>query len=98
MDIESGPKRNGQRPVVDFRTRVVQQYIPEGRLLSWPSRFKRQYIVIEEIARRFEPGVDYSEKEVDSLLKEIYPADHCTLRRYLVDLRFVQRNGGIYRR
>lgn len=83
---------------LDFRTRILNQYMPDGRLIAWPSRFKRQYILIEEIARRFEPGVDYTEREVDVMLKAIYPVDHCTLRRYLVELRFVYRQNGIYRR
>ncbi len=83
---------------LDFRSKVLRQYLPEGKLLAWPSKFKRQYIVIEEIARRFDPGVDYTEREVDDLLKDIYASDHCTLRRYLVELRFVHRSGGIYRR
>jgi hypothetical protein len=86
------------RALPDFRTQVLERYMPEGRLLAWPSRFKRQYLIIEEIARRFEPGVEYTERVVDALLKEIYPQDHCTLRRYLVDLRFVNRCNGIYRR
>jgi hypothetical protein len=83
---------------LSFRTQVLQRYMPEGTLLQWPSKFKRQYIIIEEISRRFEPGVEYTEREVDDILKEIYPRDHCTLRRYLVDLRFVYRKNGIYRR
>lgn len=87
-----------ERTEVDFRTRTIEQYMPEGRLVAWPSRFKRQYIVIEEIAKRFEPGVEYSEREVDEMLKAICPRDHCTLRRYLVDLRFVYRREGVYRR
>jgi hypothetical protein len=70
----------------------------DGTLLSWPSKFKRQYFIIEEISRRFEPGVDYDEREVDEILKAIYPVDHCTLRRYLVELRFIHRHNGIYRR
>ena len=82
----------------DYRTQTLAQYMPDGRLAAWPRKFKRQYIVIEEIARRFEPGVEYSEREVDDMLREIYPRDHCTLRRYLVDLRFVYRNRGVYRR
>ena len=72
--------------------------MPDGMLLQWPSKFKRQYFVIEEISRRFAPGVDYTEREMDAMLKLIYPTDHCTLRRYLVDLRFVERKNGIYRR
>jgi hypothetical protein len=82
----------------DFRSQVISQFMPDGRLLSWPSKFKKQYFVIEEISHLFEPGVEYSEQEVDAMLKEIYPPDHCTLRRYLVDLRFIQRREGIYRR
>jgi hypothetical protein len=80
----------------DFRTLTLERYMPDGRLLQWPSRFKRQYIVIEAIARRFAPGLEYAEKEVDAILKEIYPHDHCTLRRYLVDLRFIKRENGVY--
>jgi hypothetical protein len=83
---------------IDFRTQTLDQYMPEGRLVSWPRKFKKQYIVIEEIAKRFEPGMEYSELEVNDILKEIYPRDHCTLRRYLVDLRFVQRTDGVYKR
>src|SRR5262245_51738808 len=82
----------------DFRSEIIQRYMPDGKLLTWPGKFKRQYIIIEEISRRFEPGVDYTEREVNSILKDIFPHDHCTLRRYLVDLRFVSRKDGIYRR
>ena len=81
---------------LDFRSETLQKLMPEGRLITWPAKFKRQYIVIEEIARRFAPGIEYTEREVDAILKEIYPPDHCTLRRYLVELRFVYRNKGIY--
>src|SRR5258708_17537002 len=81
-----------------FRAQVLQRYMPDGTLLMWPSKFKRQYIIIEEISHRFEPGVEYTEREVDAMLKEIYPRDHCTLRRYLVDLRFVYRKDGLYPR
>ena len=96
--IRQTMKEDGQFGELDFRSQIIQRYMPEGRLLSWPARFKRQYILIEEISRRFEPGIDYSEREVDVMLKEIYPVDHCTLRRYLVDLRFVHRRNGVYRR
>src|SRR5258708_36409349 len=70
-----------------FRTQVLQQYMPEGILLMWPSKFKRQYIIIEEISRRFEPEVVYTEREDDAMLKEIYTRERFTLRRNLADLR-----------
>ena len=91
-DVQSPPD------APDFRSIMLERYMPEGRLLQWPARFKRQYVIIEAISRRFEPGVEYTEREVDEILKSIYSHDHCTLRRYLVDLRFVHRANGIYRR
>lgn len=98
METKGQSMEAGGVPKADFRTQTLEQYMPEGRLVAWPTRFKRQYIVIEEIAKRFEPGVEYTEPEVNTMLKAIYPRDHCTLRRYLVDLRFVHRSNGIYRR
>lgn len=80
----------------DVRTQILQQFMQGGRLLAWPRKFKRQYFLIEEIAKQFEPERRYAEQEVNAILKAIYPYDHCTLRRYLVDLRFLQRKNGEY--
>ena len=52
--------------------------------------------MLEEIVRAFEPRRTYTEREVDAILKEIYAFDHCTVRRALVDLRFMQRENGVY--
>src|ERR1051325_5093205 len=100
MKYDKQAGKSGDLPIFenDFRSSVIQRYMPEGKLLMWPGKFKRQSIVMEGLSRRFEPGLDYTEREVDAMLKETYPLDHCTLRRYLVDLRFVYRKDGIYRR
>jgi hypothetical protein len=53
--------------------------------------------VLEALLPRFAPGRSYPEREVDAILKEVF-ADHCTLRRALVDFGYLARAGGTYRR
>ena len=67
-----------------------------GRLISWPVQVKQQMYVLEEVAQAFARDRTYSEREVDAILKEIYAYDHCTLRRALIDQRFLRREQGIY--
>lgn len=62
----------------------------EGALISWPSREKRKVMVVTHIARRFEPGRKYTEKEVNEVLKAVY-ADYVTIRRYLIEYGFLDR-------
>ncbi len=83
-------------PAPDERTRVLERLFQGGRLLSWPAQYKRQFWVTEAVARAFEPGRAYSEREVDAILKDVYAVDHCTLRRFLVDLHFLERDHNIY--
>ena len=52
-------------------------------------------MLLDEVALAFEPGVRYSEPEVDAFLRDIF-ADHATLRRYLVDEGFLDRESGVY--
>ena len=49
-----------------------------------------------ELLRRFEAGRDYSEPEVNAILREAHD-DVATLRRELVDYRYLVRADGVYR-
>ena len=50
-----------------------------------------------ELARFFEPGRDYAEADVNLILGRVH-RDFASLRRYLVDERFLTRDHGTYRR
>ena len=82
-------------PVEDERAQTVRRFFRAGQLVALPVQFKRKLYVLEEIAKAFTPGTRYPEREVDTILKGIYD-DHCTLRRLLVDLKFLQRDHGVY--
>jgi hypothetical protein len=51
--------------------------------------------VLERIASEFEPGVHYDEKEVNGTVGAFFN-DYASLRRYLVDEGFLDRDAGIY--
>jgi hypothetical protein len=52
--------------------------------------------VLLEVLRRFEPGRDYSESEVNQVLLEVHE-DVAYLRRELVNYRYLERADGRYR-
>ena len=69
------------------------------RLKLFSPKEKKKIVILRRIAREFIPGRDYSEREVNELLKAIYP-DFATLRRALIDYRFLTRtsDGRVYRK
>jgi hypothetical protein len=74
---------------------VLRVFMPEGRLEQIPAARNKRLIVLDHIARVFEPGVHYPEGEVTTLLTAFHP-DYAALRRYLVDEGFLARAAGHY--
>ncbi|MDQ0659067.1 DUF2087 domain-containing protein [Paenibacillus sp. W2I17] len=75
------------------REKVLNKYFPEGTggpLTTFHMQQKHKYIVLIEIAKRFETERKYSEKQVNELLKEVYD-DYVEIRRYLVDYGLLER-------
>ena len=68
-----------------WREKVLRSFFDEdGRLRTIPAQRKKRLIVLERLAEEFEPGRDYSEREVNLIIAN-YHDDFCTLRRDLVD-------------
>jgi len=74
---------------------VLRAFLPYGRLAQMPAQRTKRRIVLDHIARVFEPGVRYAERDVNTLLRA-FDDDYATLRRYLVDEGFLARAGGQY--
>jgi hypothetical protein len=74
---------------------VLRVFLPYGRLARMPAQRTKRRIVLDHIARVFEPGVRYAERDVNTLLRA-FDDDYATLRRYLVDEGFLARAGGEY--
>ena len=88
---------------------VLRRFMSGGRLVAIPAARSKRQIVLDHLARAFEPGHRYPEREVNAVLRAFCeprpprrgeasgpPPDHVTLRRYLVDEGFLSREGGLY--
>lgn len=78
---------------VKEKEQILKRYFSggsSGRLRTFIMKEKSRLVVLAELARRFEPGRMYTEKEIDQQLKAAYD-DYVTLRRYLVDYGFLER-------
>jgi hypothetical protein len=64
-------------------------------LLSIPTQHAKRLVILDYIARSFEPGVRYPEPEVNAVLGAMHD-DYAALRRYLVDAGFLARDPGVY--
>lgn len=73
--------------------KILKKYFPEGPdgpLKTFTMKAKYKRLVLQEIARRFEAGRFYSEKDVNLILQNVHD-DFSTLRRYLIDYGFMER-------
>ena len=66
---------------------------PDGRLKTFPAQRKKFEAVLRYVLQAFEPGVRYSERQVNELLGRFHE-DTATLRRELVGYGWLQREGG----
>jgi hypothetical protein len=60
-----------------------------------PAVRSKPLVVLDHVARVFEPGVRYPEADVNAMLAAFF-ADYAALRRYLVDEGFLARAEGAY--
>ncbi len=79
----------------DADRRVLATFFDGERLRDIPVAREKKLVVLRWLARRFDPGTRYPEREVNAILKRHHP-DCATLRRALVDYELMQREAGEY--
>lgn len=79
----------------DYRRRVIDAFFEYGKLKSIPAQRKKERIILEEIAKAFEPGRIYTEREVNIIIAD-YHDDFCTLRRDMIGEKIMERENGTY--
>jgi DNA-binding MarR family transcriptional regulator len=78
--------------------RTLRAYLVNGRLTTIPAQEKKLLVVLRFLLERvFTEDRDYPEKEVNQRLALFHP-DVASLRRYLVDHGYADREAGRYRR
>lgn len=56
----------------------------------WPRKQKEKLVVLLRVADLFVRGRTYTEQEVNAVLMPVF-GDHVTIRRYLIEYRFLDR-------
>ena len=75
------------------KAEVLEKYFgSDGQMLiqAFPPKEKRKIIIMEKIMDDFEVDRDYSEKEVNQIIARYY-SDFVTVRRYLIQYKFMDR-------
>lgn len=79
----------------EYRQKVIDAFFEYGKLKSIPAQRKKERIVLEEIAKAFEAGREYSEREVNLIIADFHD-DFCTIRRDMIGEKLLVREGGRY--
>ena len=77
-----------------YDRKVIRDFsLPDGRLKALPAQYKKLEAVLRYVVRAFEPGLHYSEKQVNEIVGRFHE-DTAQLRRELVESGLLRRQGG----
>ena len=96
--LQIGPPRDAGLAlgaVYEEEEAVLRHYFRGGRLREIPAKRSKRRIVLSRLALEFDPGVRYTERQVNETLKRFHD-DYAALRRYLVDEELLTREKGQY--
>ena len=88
---ESSEKEVQEKREEQYRKKVIESFFEYGKLKSIPVQRKKERIILEEIAKAFEPGKLYTEREVNITIAD-YHDDFCTLRRDMISEKILSRD------
>jgi predicted transcriptional regulator len=94
LQDEALPRLSADLSVDTFDRKVLANFTDAaGRITSFPAQEKKYLVLLRYVVQAFEPGVRYTEKQVNEILSH-YNADTAMLRRSLVEYRFMDREAG----
>ena len=76
---------------------VLQSFVTDNRITSIPASRKKRFVLLKWLVEKFECDRDYSEKEINTVLKQ-HHEDCATLRREFIGYRLMSRQRDVYRR
>jgi DNA-binding transcriptional ArsR family regulator len=83
-----------EQGLADFDRKVLATFTsPDGRIKAFPMQEKKVHVLLRHVLPAFTHGVRYSEKRVNEILSR-FSDDTARLRRWLVELRYMAREGG----
>jgi predicted transcriptional regulator len=94
LERETLPAISAEVDVDAFDRKVIKAFVtPDGKVKDFPAQQKKFEAILRYVVQAFEPGVRYSEKQVNEILLR-YNKDTARLRRSLVETGLMGREGG----
>ena len=93
--IEGAASSITDGPWDEQESTVLRRFFDGTRLTQIPAQRSKRLVVLDRLSQEFEPGLRYSERDVNLAL-QLWHADYAALRRYLVDEGFLTRADGVY--
>jgi hypothetical protein len=81
----------------DSERKVLDNFVDGPRLLEIPVTYKKRLVILKWLIGFFEPGISYTESQVNAILK-LHHHDCATLRREMIGCGMLARERGIYHR
>ena len=78
-----------------YKNEVISHFFKYGKLTQLPTQRKKREIVLAEIAKSFENGKKYDEKDVNEIIHKFHE-DHCTIRREMIACGIMAREKETY--
>jgi hypothetical protein len=83
-------------PYDEYDRKVLKDFFnSDGSLRQLPMQRKKFLAVLKHIVQDIEPGREYTERQINLLLKRRHP-DTASLRRGMIDFRLMERKSGMY--
>jgi predicted transcriptional regulator len=78
-----------------YDRKILRDYVIDGRLKQIPTQRKKRDVILRHLVAGFELDRRYTEREVNDIIRAFHD-DYATLRRELVDGRWMARDHEIY--
>jgi hypothetical protein len=78
-----------------YKNEVISHFFKYGKLAQLPTQRKKREIVLAEIAKAFDKGKKYDEKDVNEIIHKFHE-DHCMIRREMIACGIMAREKETY--
>jgi predicted transcriptional regulator len=94
LKTENLPRLSEDNDTPAFEKKVLKTFVDEeGRIKAFPAQEKKYLVLLQYVLQAFEPGVHYSEKQVNEIMNR-FNEDTASLRRGMIEYHLMERQGG----
>jgi len=77
-----------------YERKVLAAFVnAQGQIAAFPAQEKKYQVLLRHVLQAFEPGVRYTEKQVNEILLR-FNEDTASLRRGMIEYHLMEREGG----